>query len=1500
MKIRNLFTAGTMNKDLDERLVPNGSFKDALNLRVSSSAGSDVGAAENALSNKPVTALSLGDNPKAIGMVSDNMDSTMYWCVVSDSGCFVCEFNSSSVQSEIILSDNRVDNLLGFKANRFVDMSVINDAENGKKFLILTDGFSEPKYFNISDAKALLNNSFDLADIMLIKAPPLYAPTLTLVETNDGENNIIDKFYSFSYRYVYSNNETSALSPFSEFAFFPGEFRYDYNSGNNKSMFNNKNKVDVTVNTGGANVKTLEIVVKESDTNNYFIVEKINKLDKSLDNDVSYLFGFTNNKVFRVLDAAQTLRVYDNVPVTAKVVDVIGNRLLFGNYGDGYNLTNGSDIVVPNFSLSRSASTGVSGVSHKSIKSNTDYEVGISYLDGKGRMTTPLTSQGNTVHVPIFDSNKKNTLSVELASKAPDWAKKYRFFVKQSRNDYDVISPIRFYGDGAFSWIKIEGEDVNKVNKGDFLFVKSDTSGIKNKQLKIKVLDASIKERNFLEDASETNTLQESGNYIKVSTEEISLDDTSITSFDYEGYAFRSDGTGNDFEGNQSYIEPTIFYGNGLDDLSVTGTYSGSTDIRYQIKIINTGTPDKFKWRIFDCEDNTVGSWNDNSGNGIDAGAATSLGNGVSISMASTGHTSNDRWVVNCKSLSRADQWDKGGTVSSDGRRAIMNYKCKESTDESIKIGAVISIEYDDSKSEKNVDNKSGYVFQQFTSGSSYSNLQEWFWEEDILSKMSYPEDSSDIMFRRGDISVNLEKLTINPTGDLFMSILSPCNYTGSRNESIRIDIDLKILELDNPIIFETDYKNSESEAFYEMPYTYNIDDYGNHLGDTDQVFGVTSAVVNLPYFNCFGWYNGYESIKIGDAFNEKKMLNDSKPLVPIDDYRQIKRVAGLTYGEVYEASTSYNGLNEFNLSRANYKDLDINFGSIERVISMDGDVVVIQNNRVSRILFSKNVLYNADGSGNLQASSNVLGQDVPYVGDYGILKNPYSATVKNNNIYFLDEIRRAVVRIATNGMFPISNYGMKDWFNDNVNIDSRVVSSFDPQNNQYVLGITEPVVDWRADTFYCVQDGDPAPTTDAPTTDAPTTDAPTTDAPASCECITVDVLNTQLTSGGLDLYYILNQCGVGSTSINLTNTLGSEFDGSTYFGLCNTGSQSNLFKYGPSGSPFVGIEGMNVTPNLTTCTVNGDCVPVTPTTSTTSTTAAPTTAAPTTDAPTTDAPTTDAPTTDAPTTDAPTTDAPTTDAPTTDAPTTDAPTTDAPTTDAPTTDAPTTDAPGTCRNVFVENTVDSNRYGARWINPVNGNTQTIFSNLFGVETNIGGNDGVVYSLCASSLSLTWDSNTNAIVTISGVTELAEGSSCTEDSSCSYAAPTTAAPTTAAPTTAAPTTDAPTTDAPTTDAPTTDAPTTDAPTTDAPTTDAPVTGYDSTQEVGEPNKCSAAILSEVYYHNGPSAAPEVGVRCYSDSNATIPLTAGFYQITGTQYLQINNNDGEVILLGTCP
>ena len=46
-EIKNTFSQAKMNKDLDERLVPNGQYRNAVNVQVSTSEGSDVGAIEN-------------------------------------------------------------------------------------------------------------------------------------------------------------------------------------------------------------------------------------------------------------------------------------------------------------------------------------------------------------------------------------------------------------------------------------------------------------------------------------------------------------------------------------------------------------------------------------------------------------------------------------------------------------------------------------------------------------------------------------------------------------------------------------------------------------------------------------------------------------------------------------------------------------------------------------------------------------------------------------------------------------------------------------------------------------------------------------------------------------------------------------------------------------------------------------------------------------------------------------------------------------------------------------------------------------------------------------------------------------------------------------------------------------------------------------------------------------------------------------------------------------
>ena len=89
-KLQHTFVQGKMNKDLDERLVPNGQYRDAQNIQVSTSEGSDVGAVENILGNTKKNLRSTGpdvfwqdnfglQNPVCIGVIKDSQNEKIYW-----------------------------------------------------------------------------------------------------------------------------------------------------------------------------------------------------------------------------------------------------------------------------------------------------------------------------------------------------------------------------------------------------------------------------------------------------------------------------------------------------------------------------------------------------------------------------------------------------------------------------------------------------------------------------------------------------------------------------------------------------------------------------------------------------------------------------------------------------------------------------------------------------------------------------------------------------------------------------------------------------------------------------------------------------------------------------------------------------------------------------------------------------------------------------------------------------------------------------------------------------------------------------------------------------------------------------------------------------------------------------------------------------------------------------------------------------------------------------
>ena len=215
---------------------------------------------------------------------------------------------------------------------------------------------------------------------------------------------------------------------------------------------------------------------------------------------------------------------------------------------------------------------------------------------------------------------------------------------------------------------------------------------------------------------------------------------------------------------------------------------------------------------------------------------------------------------------------------------------------------------------------------------------------------------------------------------------------------------------------------------------------------DTD----VYQYSTTLGWHNCYSFGNGVESDRIRDDFNAPQMDNGIKVSTTFLDYGEEIKGSGLIYSGLYNSTSSVNNLNEFNMSQKITKDLNPSYGSIQALKTRDTDVVVLTEDKVLKVLSNKDAVYNADGNIQLTATNRVLGTAVPFVGDYGISKNPESLAWDQYRLYFTDKQRGAVLRLSRDGLTPISNIGMKAWFRDNLKISKTILGTFDIVNGEY------------------------------------------------------------------------------------------------------------------------------------------------------------------------------------------------------------------------------------------------------------------------------------------------------------------------------------------------------------------------------------------------------------------------------------------------------------------
>ena len=480
-EIKRVFNASRMNQDLDDRLVVPGEYREALNINVSKSEGSDIGAIENLKGNKEIVSTSIS-GAKTIGVLRDNGNEKIYYFITNNDS--YDHSNSSAKQHQIIEYDQRANKsitLVNSNALNFHTQFPITGVNLVDTLLFFTDDRNPPRKINVDTARNepgkynLATNIDNLISVAKF-APYSAADILALSNTDETgavitSNFLENKLVRFSYRYQFDDGEYSVLAPFTPICFSrlgnPDAISTSTiaDFGEIETFVNAVKSVQLSVPIPtGYGITGVELIYKETGSSTLYVVE-----DKTVTTESSVNFFYKSQDPFKTLPSDQLTRVSDAVPKKAKSQELAGGRLIYGNFLQNF------DIPDLSFSVTRTGETSARYATldtSMSVKSRRTYQVGIVLADKFGRQSPViLSSTGNdTVFIDaasgaVNSTNVFNALRVSFSAasvtalKALDWAYSYRIVVKQREQEY-------------YNWISIVssanvvarlGDSINKI-----------------------------------------------------------------------------------------------------------------------------------------------------------------------------------------------------------------------------------------------------------------------------------------------------------------------------------------------------------------------------------------------------------------------------------------------------------------------------------------------------------------------------------------------------------------------------------------------------------------------------------------------------------------------------------------------------------------------------------------------------------------------------------------------------------------------------------------------------------------------------------------------------------------------------------------------------------------------------------------------------------------------------------------------------------------------------
>ena len=824
-------------------------------------------------------------------------------------------------------------------------------------------------------------------------------------------------FPYFSYRWRYEDGEYSPYAPFSKVAFFPKDPDVEdfFKKGHNTSMANNLENITFNnIGRGGPDVVAVDILYTESLSSTVYILKTIELaegergisefLDPVVISERSFETALPND---------QLNRHFDNVPLKAKAQEVTANRLMYGNYTHKFDQNNDLRITL-------GTATIAEPLNGPSIKSNRTYDVGVAFIDKFGRVgniitqkTKDVSTEGSTVKTD-FSLTFRTLLTATIDKEkfaAPNWAKYYRYYVKDVSGEHFNLSGFNVYNDGNESdnnsdnvYVQFPSSDRNKITEESILIPKrhnfDGVDSIFTTESRHPVLDIE----------------NEAPDIVKNQVLERTVHTVSGATF---------------FEGTTRIIEPTTAHGQ-------TSIASYTTLVNDPIIVLedegNDGIPNfqriasSLNAYILSQDPSAAVTLEQTHGDNTSPELVIDVsgyGERLAMRINPTKSGNNASYQTDYVLVDEI-RWMR---VNSREHRNAFKFTLSKRINED---GAVIS---------GTGLSKGGLDMQ----GASVDSNVSFY-------KLGISEDGKEKL--KGTFFVKVPRettdsiITTLPTGQTEYN-------TDGKVESSNI----------KEINFETEpIADSNLNLYWESSKTFTIDE---DYGQTNTIEFANCIATALPATSQQHGKIYLESTKLFDKFNTVEVAKGIRVTTPETRYAQETRKSGIIFSGLFNSKTGINELNQFNMSLNPTKELEPNYGGIQKLYTLDTNLLALTEDKVFKILADKDALFNADEGVNVTATNLVLGQAMSYQGDFGISTHPESFAFFNNNAYFTDAKRGVVLQLSpANGqIFPISSIGMSNFFRDrlgalhvkdinNATADAKLIGAYNGYKKQYLISI--------------------------------------------------------------------------------------------------------------------------------------------------------------------------------------------------------------------------------------------------------------------------------------------------------------------------------------------------------------------------------------------------------------------------------------------------------------